>query len=86
MRTIMEGTLNKLAFVATAAVAALCAVALIATPADAKKRKRAPAPRTDITANAGGLEHHPGGPIRSGRMCWKEPDTRGMGYWAACPK
>jgi hypothetical protein len=81
----LEGTLNKLAFVTTAATALLCAASLVATPADAKTHHKKHAPAAVATTADPG-PHNPGSPIRSGNMCWKEPDTRGLGYWAACPK
>jgi hypothetical protein len=72
--------LNKLAFVTTL----LCAASLVAAPAVAKTHHKKAAPAVATTADPG--PHNPGSPIRSGNMCWKEPDTRGLGYWAACPK
>jgi hypothetical protein len=80
----LEGTLNKLVFVTTL----LCAASLVAAPAVAKThhKKHAPA-QVATTADPG--PHQPGGPIRSGGMCWKDFDpwaNRGLGYWGACPK
>jgi hypothetical protein len=84
----MEGTLNKLALLATAATALLCAASLAATPADAKTHHYKKH-RTAVVADAAPGAHQPGGPMRSGNMCWKDVDPwahRGLGYWAACPK
>jgi hypothetical protein len=76
---------------AVAAIALICAAALVATPADAKKRVKKPA-----AAPAGQLaydgtaepRHDPGGPIRSGNWCWKYfhgYTTNGTyGHWEAC--
>jgi hypothetical protein len=87
----LEGTLKKLALVASAAVALICAASLTATPADAKRhhRKPAPAPTTQPYGGPGdmGMRHDPGGPMKSGGMCWKDKDTwahTGQGYWGKC--
>jgi len=89
--------LKKLALVASAATALVCAASLIATPADAKKhhKKPAAAPAAQTMAygpgpgpgyNAGPM-HAPGGPIKSGNMCWTDRDpwaNTGQGYWKPC--
>jgi hypothetical protein len=93
----LEGTLKKLALVATAATALVCAASLIATPADAKKHHKkpaaAPAQQTAYGPGpgygGGGPVHANGGPIKSGDMCWKDEGSRTQaqfGYWMACPK
>jgi hypothetical protein len=94
----LEGTLKKLALVASAATALICAASLVATPADAKAKKHAkkPAATTSQMAAAPGYggynagpSHQPGGPMRSGNMCWSDKDpwsNTGQGYWKACPK
>jgi hypothetical protein len=96
--TTLEGTLKKLAFVASVATALVCAAALVATPADAKKRAKKPAaaPAAQMAGGPGmggpgmgGPVHQNGGPIKSGSMCWKDEGSRTQaqfGYWAACPK
>jgi hypothetical protein len=93
----LEGTLKKLALVASAATVLICSASLIATPVDAKSKKHAkkPAATTSQQMAAGpggynaGPRHDPGGPMTSGTMCWKDKDAwanTGQGYWAACPK
>jgi hypothetical protein len=94
----LEGTLKKLALVASAATALICAVSLIATPAEAKKHHKKPAATTSQQAAAapggyggygGGPTHVNGGPVKSGTMCWKDDGSHTQaqfGYWAACPK
>jgi hypothetical protein len=91
----LEGTLKKLALVASAATALVCAASLIATPADAKKHHKKPAAAaTAQTAAApggymAGPSHQPGGPMRSGNQCWTDKDpwaNTGQGYWKPCPK
>jgi hypothetical protein len=93
----LEGTLKKLALVASAATALVCAASLIATtPADAKKHHKKPAaPATGQMAYGpgpgagygGGPSHAGGYPVKSGNMCWKEIDTtHDRGYWNECPK
>jgi hypothetical protein len=92
----LEGTLKKLAFVASAAVALICAASLVATPADAKKRHHAKKPAaatTQMAAGPGGYNagpsHQPGGPMKSGNLCWSDKDAwanTGQGYWKPCPK
>ena len=76
---------------AVAATALICATALVASPADAKKRVKKPAAApAGQMAYGGSVEPPPreaGGPIRSGNMCWKF--TRGttgsqFGYWRPC--
>jgi hypothetical protein len=95
--TTLEGTLKKLALVASAATVLICAAALVAAPADAKSKKAAkkPAATTSQMAAApgyggtGGPVHVNGGPVRSGNMCWKDEGSRTQaqfGYWMACPK
>jgi hypothetical protein len=33
------------------------------------------------------LDHAPGGPIQSGKMCWTSTQgDLGFGYWQGCPK
>ena len=88
--------MKKLALVASAATALVCAASLIATPADAKTRhakKPAAAAAGQMAAGPGGYNagpmHQPGGPVKSGSMCWKDRDpwsNTGQGYWANCPK
>jgi len=90
--------LKKLALIASAATALVCAVSLIATPADAKKHAKKPAAAAaSQTAYApgpgpgygGGPVHVNGGPVKSGNMCWKDEGSRTQaqfGYWTACPK
>jgi hypothetical protein len=96
----LEGTLKKLALVASAATALVCAASLIATtPADAKKHHKKPAATTSQTAAAPGYggpggynagpTHQNGGPVRSGNMCWKDDGNHTgsqFGMWVACPK
>jgi hypothetical protein len=92
----LEGTLKKLALVATAATALICAAALITTPAEAKKHHKkqpAAAPTGQMVGGPGGYSagpsHQPGGPMRSGKMCWSDRDpsgNTGQGYWKDCPK
>lgn len=91
--------MNKLALVASAATALVCAASLIATtPADAKKHHKKPAPAAAAGQMAYGPGPAPGGynagpqhaggyPVRTGAMCWKEIDTsHDRGYYANCPK
>ena len=87
--------MKKLALVASAVTALVCAASLIAiTPADAKKRAKKPAaaPTAQMAGGPGGMGgpvHVNGGPVRSGNMCWKDEGSRTQaqfGYWAACPK
>jgi hypothetical protein len=89
----LEGTLKKLALVASAATVLICAASLVATPADAKKTKRhaAAAPAGQMAGGPGGYNagpsHAPGGPVKSGGMCWKDKDpwaNTGQGYWGKC--
>ena len=86
--------MKKLALVASAATALICAASLIATPADAKKHHKKPAATASQTAAAPGYggynagpRHDPGGPVKSGNMCWKDADpwaNRGLGMWGKC--
>ena len=90
--------MKKLALVASAATALVCAASLIATtPADAKKHHKKPAAaataQTAAAPGYGGYNagpvHTNGGPVRSGNMCWKDEGSRTQaqfGYWTACPK
>lgn len=92
--------MKKLALVASAATALVCAASLIATPADAKKHQKKPAaaatgqmaygPGPGAGGYNAGPRHENGGPIKSGNMCFKEVDgahtQSQFGYWAACPK
>jgi len=89
--------LKKLALVASAATALICATALVATPADAKRQAKKPpaAPAAQVAGSPGmggynaGPVHVNGGPVRSGNMCWKDEGSRTQaqfGYWMACPK
>ena len=80
--------MKKLALVATAATALICAAALITTPAEAKKHHKkqpAAAPTGQTIGGPGaGPSHQPGGPMRSGNMCWSDKDpsaNTGQGYW-----
>jgi hypothetical protein len=89
----LEGTLKKLALLASAAIALVCAASLVATPADAKRQhKRAAAAPAAAGMMAGGPGmggpmHTGGSPVKTGAMCWKEIDvTHDRGYWAGCPK
>jgi hypothetical protein len=94
----LEGTLKKLAFVASTATALVCAAALIATPADAKRHHKKPAAAAAAGQMAYGPPPGPGGynagpmhaggyPVRSGTQCWKEVDvSHDRGYWSNCPK
>jgi hypothetical protein len=92
----LEGTLKKVAFVASVATALVCAVALIASPADAAKKRHAKKPAAasqQMAAGPGGYNagpsHQPGGPMKSGNMCWTDKDpsaNTGQGYWKSCPK
>jgi hypothetical protein len=101
--------LKKLALVASAATALVCAASLIATPA-ASQQAYGPGPgpgyaygpgpgygsSTNLTPGYGdrpgygyGPRHDPGGPIRSGNLCWADKDpasNTGQGYWKPCPK
>ena len=83
--------MKKLALVASAATALVCAASLIATPADAKKhaKKPAAAPAAQMAGgpSMGGPMRSGGSPIKTGTMCWKEVDTaHDRGYWNECPK
>lgn len=86
--------MKKLALVASAATALVCAASLIVTtPADAKKAQKKPAATTSqqMAAGAGGYnagpQHTGGAPVRTGSMCWKEIDSaHDRGYWTNCPK
>jgi hypothetical protein len=85
----MEGTfVKKLAIVASAATALLCAAALVAAPAEAKtKHHKKPAAAPVVTvSNAGPSPNGYIGPTKSAGMCWGGYDTRGFGFWQACPK
>jgi hypothetical protein len=89
----LEGTLKKLALRASTAIALVCAASLIATPADAKRHHKKPAAAAAGQMaggpGMGGPQHQPGGPMRSGNMCWVDKDpwaNTGQGYWKACPK
>jgi hypothetical protein len=93
----LEGTLKKLALVASAATALVCAASLIATPAEAKKhhaKKPAATTSQQMAAGPGGYNagprHDNGGPVKSGTMCFKDTDgahtQAQFGYWEACPK
>jgi hypothetical protein len=81
--------LKKFAVVASAATALVCAVALMATSGEAKTRHKKPA------AEAAGQTtwvrpadyHDLGGPMKSGKNCWKDRDPwayTGQGYWGKC--
>ena len=78
--------MKKLALVASASTALICAAALVATPVDAKKHVTRHAPPA---ASYGGSVEPPardgGGPIRSGNWCWKHSEgytTRSQhGHW-----
>jgi hypothetical protein len=80
--------LKKLALVASAATALICAAALV-TSADAKKRVKKPAAApAGQMAYGDSVEPPPrgaGGPIRSGNWCWKHEfgyTTRSQyGHW-----
>ena len=85
--------MKKLALVASAATALICAAALVDTPADAKKRVKKPAASpAGQMAYRGSVDPPPrgaGGPIRSGNWCFKfgPPGmTTGSqyGYWRPC--
>ena len=101
--------MKKLAFVASVASALVCTVALVATPADAAKKRAAKKPAAQsqqMAAGPGGYAagpggyaagpgynagppHAPGGPVKSGNMCWVAKDpwaNTGQGYWKSCPK
>ncbi|HML13717.1 MAG TPA: hypothetical protein VK456_10445 [Xanthobacteraceae bacterium] len=85
--------MKKLAFLTSAAVALVCAAALVATPADAKRhhKKPAAAPAGQVAYGGGAGGHVHGGPIKSGNMCWKEDMYAGhtgsqFGYMAPCAK
>jgi hypothetical protein len=98
----LEGTLKKLALLASAAVTLVCAASLVATPADAKRhhhKKPAAAAAQTMAYGPGpgpgpgyyaGPRHENGGPIKSGNMCFKDTDSAHtqaqFGYWEACPK
>jgi hypothetical protein len=92
----LEGTLKKLVLAASAATALICAASLVATPAEAKKHKKPAAAAATQTAAAPGYggynagpSHQPGGPMKSGNMCWSDRDpwaNTGQGYWKPCPK
>jgi hypothetical protein len=89
----LEGTLKKLAFLTSAAIALVCAASLVATPADAKKhaKKPAAAPAAQMAGGPGpsmaGPMHTGGGATKTGTMCWKEVDaSHDRGYWSNCPK
>jgi len=85
--------MKKLALVASAATALICAAALVATPVDAKKhvRRHAP-PAAHQMVYGGSAEPRPreaGGPIRSGNWCFKFGPPGMMtgsqyGYWRPC--
>jgi hypothetical protein len=92
--------LKKLAFLASAAVALVCAASLVATPAEAKKHyyKRPAAAAAAVAYGYGPGPgygygygwHNLGGPARSGAMCWKDAEgfgthTQGQfGWYEAC--
>ena len=87
--------MKKLTFLASAAVALVCAASLVATPADAKKHHKKPAATAGQMAYGpgpgpgyyGGPRHDLGGPMKNGTMCWKDKDpwsNTGQGYWGAC--
>lgn len=91
--------MKKLALLASTAVALVCAASLVATPADAKKHHKKPAAApAQQTMGYGpgpgpgymaGPRHDPGGPMKSGKMCWSDKDpsaNTGQGYWKECPK
>ena len=91
--------MKKLAFAASVATALICAAALVATPADAKRHHKKPAAApaaAGMMAGGPGMGppmagpmHQPGGPVKSGTMCWTDKDpwaNTGQGYWKPCPK
>jgi hypothetical protein len=83
--------LKKLTLVACAATALVCAASLIATPA-ASQQAYGPGPDYAYGPGPGyvaGPPHVPGGPVRSGDLCWSDRDpsaNTGQGYWKACAK
>ncbi len=80
--------MKKLALVASAATALVCAVSLLATPVDAKARHKKPEAAAQTMAGYNmGPRHDPGGPMKSGKECWKDRDpwaNTGQGYWGKC--
>jgi hypothetical protein len=86
----LEDTLKKIAVVASAATALVCAVSLMATSGEAKTRHKKPAAAAAMagptwTPPAG--YHDLGGPMKSGKECWKDRDpwaNTGQGYWGKC--
>ena len=89
--------MKKLALVASAATALVCAASLIATPA-ASQQAYGPGPGPGYGPGPGpacgagynaGPPHEPGGPVRNGNLCWSDRDpsaNTGQGYWKSCPK
>jgi hypothetical protein len=76
-----------------AAITLICAAALVATPADAKKRVKKPAaaPASQMAYDGSAVPppRGAGGPVRSGNWCFKfgPPGmTTGSqyGYWRPC--
>jgi hypothetical protein len=82
----LEDTLKKFALVASAATALVCAVSLMATSGEAKTRHKKPAAAAQTWASPAGY-HDLGGPMKSGKDCWKDRDpwaNTGQGYWGKC--
>ena len=80
--------MKKFAVVATATTALVCAVSLMATPGEAKTKKKHanPAETAQTWAHPAGY-HDLGGPMRNGKECWKDRDAwtnTGQGYWGKC--
>jgi hypothetical protein len=86
----LEDTLKKIAVVASAATALVCAVSLMATSGEAKThhKKPAAAAATGQTWAKPTGSHDLGGPMKSsGKECWKDKDpwaNTGQGYWGKC--
>lgn len=81
--------MKKFAVAASAATALVCAVALVATPVEAKRKAKKPeaAPAASQTYARPADYHDLGGPVRNGGQCWKDKDpagNTGQGYWGKC--
>ena len=87
----MEGTfVKKLAILASAATALLCAASLVVAPAEAKSKHKKPAAApVAVVSNAGPSPNGSIGPAKNAGMCWGNTtansyESRGFGYWKGC--
>jgi hypothetical protein len=85
----LEDTLKTVAVVASAVTALVCAVSLMASSGEAKThhKKPAAAAATGQTWTPPPGSHDLGGPMKSGKQCWKDRDpsaNTGQGYWGKC--